>query len=237
MEPGRVVEFIESKRFITGLITKVKGTKLVVLTENDREMGLSSSRIINAAGPVADISRPRMDLVRSLRNISSKRAALAKEVDLVELWELLEGEGESFPYEYLAELALPAPTSSDKIVATIRAIFSDGLRFKMRPKEAVRHSAELVEKIAQDRIRQEELERELGEAGAWLAAIWAGETPDDPDCREHVVKSLSDMALFGRDADEYKWGSRLLERARLGQAPGIPFRLLVKMGEMEELED
>lgn len=237
MEPGRVVEFIESKRFITGLITRVKGTKLVVLTENDREMGLSSSRIINATGPVADISRPRLDLVRSLRNISLKRAALVKEVDLVELWELLEGEGESFSYEYLAELALPAPTSSDKIVATIRAVFSDGLRFKMRPNEAVRHSAELVEKIAQDRIRQEELERELGESGAWLAAIWAGETPDDPDCREHVVKVLSDMALFGRDADEYKWGLRLLERARLGQAPGISFRLLVKMGEMDEHEN
>ena len=237
MEPGRVVEFIESKRFITGLITRVKGTKLVVLTENDREMGMSSSRMINTTGPMADISRPRMDLVRFLRNISLKRAALAKEVDLLELWELLEGEGESFPYEYLAELVLPAPISSDKIVATIRAIFSDGLRFKMQPKEAVRHSAEFVEKIAQDRIRQEELERELCESGVWLAAIWAGETPDDPDCREHVVKVLGDMALFGRDADEYKWGLRLLERARLGQAPGVPFRLLVKMGEMNEHEN
>jgi exoribonuclease-2 len=237
MEPGRVVELIESKRFLTGLITKVRGTKLVVLTESDREMGMSSGRLINAAGPLADVSRPRIELVRFLRNISLKRTALAEKVDLIELWDLLEGEGETFSYEYLAELALPIPTGSDEIVALIRAVYSNGLHFKMRPQEAVRHSAELVEQIAQDRIRRTELECEMDEAGKWLASVWADETPDDPDCREHVVSVLQDMALFGQEANEYKWGQRLLDRARVGQAPGAPFRLLVKIGEMNKHEN
>ncbi|MBW2092531.1 MAG: hypothetical protein JRI34_10480, partial [Deltaproteobacteria bacterium] len=96
MESGQIVEFIENKNLITGLVTRVKATKFLVLTETNRELSISSSRILHQTRPGLDISRPRAELVNSLKEISSRRTALSEQVNLEELWELLEGEGEEF---------------------------------------------------------------------------------------------------------------------------------------------
>jgi len=237
MESGQIVEFIENKNLITGLVTRVKATKFLVLTETNRELSISSSRILHQTRPGLDISRPRAELVNSLKEISSRRTALSEQVNLEELWELLEGEGEEFSYKYLAELALPGPAGPDQIAAVLRAVFADGLYFKMRPASALRHTAERIEQIIITRTQEAKREQELNEGGSWLAKIWADETPDDPACRDHVVQILRDMAIRGSDAAEYKWGQKLLEKAGLSKDPFTPFYLLVKMGEMDKDEN
>ncbi|MBW2062593.1 MAG: RNB domain-containing ribonuclease [Deltaproteobacteria bacterium] len=237
MQPGEIIEFIENRGFLTALVTRVKASKLLLLTESNREMSIASSRVLHQTSLGLDLSLPRAELVRSLKEISSRRTSLAAKVNLFELWELLEGEGEEFDYRYLAELALPPPIGPDQVAAALRAVFANGLHFKMRPQSARRHSATRVEQIEQARIQEEKRERELKEGGAWLARIWADETPDDPACRDHVVKTLRDMALYGPEAAEYKWGQKLLERADLGKDPFRPFYLLVKIGEMDRHEN
>ncbi|MBW2139986.1 MAG: RNB domain-containing ribonuclease [Deltaproteobacteria bacterium] len=237
MEPGQIVEFIEVKNFIAGLVTRVKASKLLVLTETNREMSVASSRILHQTNPGLDLSRPRAELVQSLKEISSRRASRAMEINLLELWELLDGEGEEFDYRYLAELALPDDTGPDRVPAMLRAIFADGLHFKMRPNTVLRQNAEKVEQITLARIQEEKRGRELMEGASWLTKIWADETPDYPDCRDHVIQTLRDMAIYGSDASEYKWGQKLLEKAGLGKDPYKPFYLLVKMGEIHKHEN
>ncbi|MFH1091107.1 MAG: RNB domain-containing ribonuclease, partial [Pseudomonadota bacterium] len=129
------------------------------------------------------------------------------------------------------------PVESDRAAAARRAVFADGLYFKMRPEAAERHSAQKVEELNLARAREEERERELKEGSQWLAKVWAGELVEDPDCHERVVEILRDMALFGSEAREYKWGLKLLEQAGLGADPTKPFPLLVKMGEMSSHEN
>ena len=232
MEPGRVIEFIEGRRFITAMVTRVKGPKYLVLSETDREMSVSAGRILHDASAGLNPTKPRDELVRKLKEISERRSALAESLNLSELWELLEGEGEEFAYNDLAELAWPGPRDPDREAAILRSVFADGLYFKMRPDAAERNSAEKVDQLTQARAKEEERERELAEGGEWLGRTASGGLAPDPDCRDRIVAVLRDMALHGPEAREYRWGQKLIERAGLGNDPWLPFRLLVNLGEM-----
>jgi len=237
MEPGRVIEFIEEGKFFTGLVTRVKGSKLLAITETDREISVSSGRVLHNPDHCLDPAQPRHALVQALREISGRRQTLSREINLTELWELLEGEGEEFSFDFLAELAWSGPIGPDHVSAARRAVFYDGLYFKMRPGGAERHGPEKVEQIVLTRTREEERERELAEVGTWLAQVWSGAPENEPDDRDRVIKILRDIAVYGPEAPEYKWGLKLLERAGLGGDPWRPFDLLIKMGEMGRHEN
>ena len=237
MEPGKVVEFIEGRNFVTAVVTRVKGNKLLVLSETDREMNISGNRVLQVNSASLNPSQSRLDLVRRLKEISDHRAELGRSLDLVELWELLEGEGEEFAYEFLAGLAWTGPVTGDQVAAVQRAVFSDGLYFKMKPTEAVRHSADKVEEINQLRLREEERERELAEGGAWLNRVWEDKPAEEPDSGPRVIRLLRDTAVHGSEAPEYKLTKQFLERAGLNQYPTAAFRLLVKLGEMGRHEN
>jgi exoribonuclease-2 len=237
MEPGRVIEFIEGRSFLTAVVTRVKSNKVLVLSENDREMSISSGRIMHETHYGLDLTQPRHELVKKLQEISRHRSELSSKLDLVELWELLEGEGEEFSYEFLAELAWPGSVAGDQAAAALRSVFSDGIYFRMRPDTAVRHSAEKVEQMTTVRIRDQEREKELAEGSDWLSKVWYDECGQEPGCRDRVVKILHDMALYNSNAPELKWGKQLLERADLGSDHLLPFKLLVKIGEMNVHEN
>ena len=232
MEPGRVIEFIEGRSFMTAVVTRVKGNKLLVLSENDREMSISSGRVMHETRHGLDLTQPRHELVKKLQEISLHRTELSSKMDLVELWALLEGEGEEFSYGYLAELSWPGPVAGDQEAAALRSVFFDGLYFKMRPDTAVRHSAEKVEQIATTRVRDQERAKELAEGAAWLSRVWQDDCGPEPDCRDRVVKVLRELVLYNSNAPELKWGKQLLERAEISGDQLLPFRLLVKIGEM-----
>jgi exoribonuclease-2 len=237
IEPGRVVEFIEENRFLTALVTRVKGNKLLVLSENDREMNISLSRVLVTDHKGLGTGQARNDLIRGLKEIGRRRADLCQRLDLVELWQLLEGEGEEFAYPYLAELAFSAPITGDQVAAVIRAVFADGVYFKLRPEKALRHEAAKVQEIVEARARDEERENRMADAAAWLARVWRHDLAGEPDDRGHVVQVLRDMVYWGSEAPEYKWGQKLVERAGLGADPNRPFQLLVRMGEMTRHEN
>lgn len=231
MEPGRVIEFIEGGKFVAAVVCRVKGTKLNVLTEGDREISISQNRVQHEANSGLNPTKPRSELVRQVKEIAQRRAGIQDGLDLQDAWELLDGEGEEFSYEYLAELIWPTPVAPDQVAAVQRAVFADGLRFKMGSGVALRQTAEKVEQILLDRQRGEEREREMAEGGAWLGQIWKDQPQDEPACADKVVQILKDMALYGAEASDYKLGQKLLERADLGGDPWRPYDLLVKMGE------
>lgn len=222
---------------MTAMVTRVKGRKLLVLSENDREISISAGRVLHESDPGLNSAQPRTELIRNIKEISKRRDAFTQEVDLAELWELLDGEGEDFAFDFLADLVWPGPVDPDHVAAALRAIFSDGLLFKLRAGRAMRNSAEKVAKISEERARDEKRERELSQGGTWLAEVWAGDTGEEPACRDRVVRVLRDMAVFGSDAAESKWGRKLLEQAGLGSYPMVPFHLLVKLGEMDTHEN
>ncbi|MBF0530420.1 MAG: RNB domain-containing ribonuclease [Deltaproteobacteria bacterium] len=231
-EPGRIVEFIEERGFITAVVTRVKGPKLLVLSETDREMNISANRVLHETKPGLDTSLPRLDLVRALKDISRRRIELCQSINYEELWALLDGEGEEFTYGYLAELAWPGPAGPDRVAAILRAVFADGLYFKMRPGSAQRHNPEIIDQILRSRAKESEKEKELIEGSEWIARVWTGDFSDEPGFGKRIIKILKEMAINGEEAPESKWGWKILERAGLGNDPWHPFQILVKLGEM-----
>lgn len=217
---------------MTAVVTRLKGPKLLVLSENDKEMSISSGRVIHRNHQKLDPTLPRLELVRFLKEISIRRAALAESLDLNEIWELLEGEGEEFGYDFLAELVWPGPAAGDQVAAMLRAVFADGLFFKMKPESALRHSLEKVEEMTLARRKEEERRRRLETGGDWLARVWAGETPEDPPHRDRLVEILKDAAVFENSAPEYKFCQKLLNRAGLPGSPQSAFQVLLRLGEV-----
>ena len=48
MEPGYLVEFFEGKRILGALVLELKGERLHVLTQTNREMTLAKKRVLHA---------------------------------------------------------------------------------------------------------------------------------------------------------------------------------------------
>lgn len=232
MEPGRVIEFIEGRKFVTAVVTRDKGAKVLVLSETDREMSISVNRILHDCNKGLNPEQPRNDLVNALKETAAARMRLSSEVDIYELWELLEDEGESFTYQFLTELNWTGAITPDHYAAVIRAVFADGLYFKMRPDGAFRHDSDKVEQIALERAREEQREKDLEIGGAWLAGVWKDDYSGEPEDKDRFISVLTEMALYGNEAPDYKFGRKLIEKAGLGADPWKPFDLLVKLGEM-----
>ena len=88
MEPGEIVEYLEGGKIQAGVCLDLKKGRLKVLTENDRELGLSSNRIIHTSTSRIDPSKPRSELVKRLREIVTKRESLKEGIIIPELWDL-----------------------------------------------------------------------------------------------------------------------------------------------------
>lgn len=223
---------------MTGCISRVKGAKLLVLSENDREMNISTGRVLHCSNSGLKESLPRNEIIKNLQEISLRRREMSRNVNLPELWELLDGEGDEFSYEYLAELAFNGTGEPDHVAAVLRSVFSDGLYFKMRPGSAARNTSEKIEQITQAREKEERKQRELEDGAGWIERIWSGDIYDEPpDCGERIVRLLKDMAVYGQDAAEYKYGLKILEKAGLAAEPLTPFYILVKLGEFDRHEN
>ena len=135
-------------------------------------MSIGQNRVMHETVPGLNPALSRDELIKRLRETSARRNALSEQVPLEELWELLEGEGDEFSYNDLADLAFSGETGADQQAAAIRAVFADGLFFKMRPQGAARHPAEQVEAILGNRRREEEREQEAAEAVTYLTEVW-----------------------------------------------------------------
>ena len=110
---GTVLEFFESKQVLCGVCLGVKNQRFTVLTEQNKEMNLSQSRLIHWGGTFLDPGLGRDELVKRLGEMSALRKAFMTRIDVPELWSLLEGEGESYDARALAGFVFNSPVTAD----------------------------------------------------------------------------------------------------------------------------
>ena len=67
-------------------------------------------------------SAPRSDLENLLKDHSALRDKLKEDIDIYELWELVQGEEERFEVSFLAEILFNNDCSSDHEAAVLRAV-------------------------------------------------------------------------------------------------------------------
>jgi exoribonuclease II len=210
MEAGKVVAFFEQKRILCAVCLEVKGNKVHLLSEENREITLGLNRIVHASSYSLNLTLPRETLVENLKKALERQKDLMPSISIQELWELVWEERREFSLRELTELIFSSQITFDQEMALFRTLFEDRLYFKQKGELYEPREKEKVEEITLQLEREAEQARELQEAGQWLARVWAGESPPPPVKKEEIISLMKELALYGSDAPNQARGKALL---------------------------
>lgn len=236
--PGTVVEFFEAKELLLGVCLAVKDQRLNVLTENNREMSLVMRRVVSASSGKLNPTQSRDDLVRALRKIRQDRETLASQVDVEELWSVLEGEAEGYNPRDLAELVFAGAVTDDHVAAVQRVLFADRLYFQFKDGLFYARTAEQAERRREELEREIQRERLLEEGAQWIRRVMQGKPGVRHDVfDEEVVEKIKEFCLFGQDAESAPFVKELFGRSGIPAQQASAFRFLVRVGVWSENEN
>jgi exoribonuclease-2 len=229
MSEGRIIEYIDQREIVLSICLKDRGSKLQLLTLSNHEVSMSPKRALLVSSTSLDISRSREELLRELRVIQNRRIDYMKRVPIEDLWELTYQEKRAFTYRYLAQLSFGQDATDDHISALVRALFADKVYFKMKDDHFVPNSPEKVEQITKAREAAELREREITEGANLLKDVLDHRYGEDPALKERTIEILFQLALYGKDAPDFKLGREMFNRAGIKDIDQAR-HLLVKLG-------
>jgi exoribonuclease-2 len=230
MSEGKITEYIDQKKVILSVCLKDRGSKLQLLTQSNHEVSISPKRALFISSTALDISRSREEMLMELKEIEKRRAGYMKQVSVHDLWELTYEEDEVFTYQYLAQLVFGKSVTDDHISALVRALFADKIYFKMKDDYFIPNSPEKVEQIKSAREAADLREREISEGANWLKEVNNNRHPKDPPLRDKIIQIITQLALYGKDAQDFRQGREMFARAGIkdiGQARSILVKLKV----------
>ncbi|MEJ2164303.1 MAG: ribonuclease catalytic domain-containing protein [Desulfobacterales bacterium] len=220
MELGSIVEYIDRQRILCAVVLEVKNQRL-----------LSQSRLLHKDSARLNISMGRDKIVDALKDVANKRKALITQVDIKDLWEVLNTEQVWIDLETMTEFCFPDNPGADHESAVLRAFFHDRLYFKFNLDRFFPHTAQQVEQL--NAQRQEEARRNrLVELGAeWMKSLLADAAPpadvSENDIQE-FVEILRSFYLFEKESPHEALAREMISKAGLERAAGV-FPLLVKL--------
>lgn len=157
IRPGAVVEFMHGDQPQLAWVLEEQSGKLRIWTINKREMKLPAARVLPWYGPGYDPNASKQEIQDRLNAHQEKRGAIHAGVDVMELWELAQGEMEKAKLQWFAELLWEEP-DADQLAALGRAMLAAKAHFKFRPPYFEIYPEDKVEERL--RIQAEEKERE-----------------------------------------------------------------------------
>ncbi len=238
INPGAVVEFFEAKEILTGVCLAVKNQRYSILTEQNKEINLSRSRLIHAGGRGLDLQQSRDDLVRKLGEITTLRKKLMEQVSAEALWTLTEGEALGFDAHGLAEFTFSEAVTDDHVAAVQRVMLQDRLFFQFKDAQFFPRSQEKVDLRRIEMEREEERQAQLDQGSAWLQAVWTRkQRPPSPEFQDILVEDLKSFCLFGQESPSGIFVKELFKRAGIPPQPQSAFRLMVRLGIWDENEN
>lgn len=239
MESGSIVEYIDRQKILCAVVLEVKNQRLRLLTENNREVKLSASRLLHTDKARLNLSMGRDKMVDALREVASKRKALLTQVDIKDLWEVLNTEQVWIDLETMTEFCFPDSPCGDHESAVIRAFFDDRLYFKFNLDRFFPNTAQQVERLTAQRLEEARKERIIDLGGRWLKSMANGSSPvidlNETDRRE-FTDILRSYYLFEKESREYALAKAMISKAGLDQSTGL-WPLLVKLKIFDEDEN
>jgi exoribonuclease-2 len=237
MELGNIVEYIDRERIMCAVVLEVRSQRLRLLTENNKEVNLSASRLVGRDRTRLDLSISRTRMVDALKEVARRRKDLIAEVGIRELWEVLSSEQEWIDLETMTAFCFPGATNGDHRSAVMRALFNDRLYFRFDPERFFPNSAEQVERLIAQREEQARRQRIIESGGDWLRRGRAHGGPTAADAREpgaaEFLEVLKSYFLFEKESPDHSLARGMLERAGLDQTEEL-FALLIRTGVFAE---
>ncbi len=229
MKIGTVVEFIDRQKMTCAVVMELKGDRLHVITEGNREINLSLKRLSHLSDMVLDTSIGRDRLVARLKEIAARRETLMTRVDIRELWEILNTEPNWIDLPTMTGLCFPDVPDKDHESAVVRAFFNQRLYFKFDTGRFFPYPEEKVEELTA-RTEEENRRREIIEQGRrWVKRVMESPHPRLEDADLPLVEMLKAHYLYEKDSPSYALSRAVLADTGI-DTPDKIFRLLVKVG-------
>ncbi len=236
MSQGKIIEYINQSRFICCICLQDKGNRLHLLTPSNREVNLSPKRAILISDATMDISRAREELIELLKKTDRNRESLKEQIDVKELWMLVNNEKESFSHKYLAQLVFGDIADDDHMSALVRSLFENRVYFKMKNSRFLPNSEEKVYQIIKQKEEETIRERKLKQASVWLKAVQEGGDAEEPPFKDEIIDLLIQIVLYGSEAQDFKFGKELLSLVGISDIRNSR-KLLIRLGVWEEDEN
>jgi exoribonuclease-2 len=239
MESGSIVEYIDRQKILCAVVLEVKNQRLRLLTENNREVKLSAGRLLYKDQARLNLSMGRDRMVDALRELASKRKALLTQVDIKDLWEVLNTEQVWIDLETMTEFCFPDNPGGDHKSAVIRAFFDDRLYFKFNLDRFFPNSVQQVERLTAQRMEEARKKRLVELGGDWLKSLLNATSPPDDvneEDTQEFIKILISYYLFEKESKHYVLAKAMISNSGLEQTTGL-FPLLVKLNVFDENEN
>jgi len=241
MKTGYVVEYIDHQQIMCGVVLEVKGQRLRLLTETNREVNLSVGRLSHNGERVLDVSIGRDKLVDKLKHIATHREALTHHVDIKELWEVLNTEQEWIDLATMTAFCFPHEPDSDHAAAVKRAFFKNRLYFKFDQNKFFPNSEEQVEQIERQQREAERKNATIETGGNWFKEVLFDNTPSPMRLsmsteQQEIANILQTFYLFENESPQAALAKAIVSRAG-AREPADIFRFLVRIGIWHEDEN
>ncbi|CAN2047014.1 exoribonuclease II [Candidatus Magnetomoraceae bacterium gMMP-13] len=236
MESGTIVEYIDQKEIICAVVLEIKKQRLRVLTQSNREVNLSSKRVIHQSNACLDTTMGRDHLINSLKEIVNTRLKFKNKISVEEVWELLSSEAEWIDVETMAEFCFSENITSDHTSAIIRAFFGKTMYFKFDPGRFFPNSEEQVTQILAKAEEEARREAMINECAEWLKKIYKEKYPELPENKIKFVDILKSAYLFEKESKDYELAKTILNRAGIDFEGGI-LKTMIKLGTWDENEN
>ena len=239
MESGSIVEYIDRQKIMCAVILEVKNTRLRLLTENNREVNFSANRLLHKDKAHLDLAMGRDKMVDALKGVANKRKELLSQVDIKELWEVLNAEQVWIDLATMTEFCFPDSPGGDHESAVLRAFFDDKLYFKFKLDRFFPNSEEQIARLIFQRQEEERRKRIIDLGGDWLVSLMNSTAPPDEvsetDAGE-FTEILKSYFLFGNESKDHTLAKAMIRKAGLDMSTGL-FPLLVKLDVFDENEN
>ncbi len=229
MEPGNIVEYIDNQKIICAAVLEIKALRLRLLTENNREVKITAARLTHRSRQGLDMAMGREKTAAALKKIASARRTLSEQIDVRELWEVLNSEQEWIDLATMTAFCFPHDADSDHEAAVIRAFFNDRLYFKFNLDQFFPHTVEQVEQIIAQREAEARQERISSQGAAWMQKVIDGRCPAAPEEAETVREIMASYYLFEKESPHKDMARAILKKAGI-TSPAAIFSFMAKTG-------
>ena len=213
MEPGCVVEFIDSQKIICAVVLEVKKLRLRLLTENNREIKISAGRLLHRCDRTLNPALGREKLVAMLKQTATLRRSLSEQIDIAALWQVLNSEQELIDPATMVSFCFTDKATADHESAVIRAFFDDRLFFKFSPEGFLPHTEEQVDQIKAQRDAQTRREKLVELGGVWIQRTLKGQSTAPPEQADAIKEFLISYYLYEKESPHRDMAKALLDRA------------------------
>lgn len=224
---GCIVEFMQGNAPQIAWVLEEQNGRLRLLLPNRRETSLQAARILPWPGPAYEKMSSRDAALELLEKHRTARQSLSFNPE--ELWELAQGEVDSAPAQWFAELTMTDP-DADAIAACGHALMNARTHFKFNPPLFEVYPEQVVTtRLAEQEAtrRREEL---VNRGGAFIRLLWdiyQKKSTADPrtaaSALEPEVREWLRSTLLGRIADPDAQGDDALWRMLVKGLPDDPY--------------